>query len=267
MKNSNQHAVNLTAKRGFTLIELLVVIAIIAILASILFPVFGRARENARRSSCQSNLKQIGLGILQYTQDYDEAFPLYTLATDPVPGPGVATEPYGWADSIQPYLKSEQIFQCPSDTTAPPNAATAILRAASNGYTDYVYNVALSRSPGSTRATAVSQAALTNPTLTVMLIDGRSVNGGSVYQTGSARQATRGSGGGPARATDPNIAAQRHLEGANTLFGDGHVKFYRGSDPQTMATIWNANTSFQQSGQDPTFHTQDGGTTPAPNGN
>jgi prepilin-type N-terminal cleavage/methylation domain-containing protein len=60
---------------GFTLIELLVVIAIIAILAAILFPVFGRARENARRSSCQSNLKQIGLGILQYNQDFDERFP------------------------------------------------------------------------------------------------------------------------------------------------------------------------------------------------
>jgi prepilin-type N-terminal cleavage/methylation domain-containing protein len=61
-------------KFGFTLIELLVVIAIIAILAAILFPVFGRARENARRSSCQSNLKQIGLGAMQYTQDYDEQY-------------------------------------------------------------------------------------------------------------------------------------------------------------------------------------------------
>lgn len=63
-------------RRGFTLIELLVVIAIIALLAAILFPVFARARENARRASCQSNLKQIGLSVVQYTQDYDETFPL-----------------------------------------------------------------------------------------------------------------------------------------------------------------------------------------------
>jgi prepilin-type N-terminal cleavage/methylation domain-containing protein len=77
-------------KRAFTLIELLVVIAIIAILAAILFPVFARARENARRSSCQSNLKQIGLGVLQYTQDYDETLPPAGTST-PVPKSG-----FGW---------------------------------------------------------------------------------------------------------------------------------------------------------------------------
>ena len=70
------------AHQGFTLIELLVVIAIIAILAAILFPVFGRARENARRSSCQSNLKQIGLGLIQYSQDYDEKLIHATLPTN-----------------------------------------------------------------------------------------------------------------------------------------------------------------------------------------
>jgi len=93
---------------AFTLIELLVVIAIIAILAAILFPVFARARENARRASCMSNLKQIGLGTLQYSQDYDELmFRSYTGGT----------QNRGWGIVIQPYVKSTQLFKCPSNTS------------------------------------------------------------------------------------------------------------------------------------------------------
>ena len=91
--------------KAFTLIELLVVIAIIAILAAILFPVFARARENARRSSCQSNMKQIGLGFLQYSQDYDEKFMLEYDASNGA----------GYKQIVQPYLKSTQIWACPSN--------------------------------------------------------------------------------------------------------------------------------------------------------
>src|SRR3954462_729560 len=83
---------------GFTLIELLVLIAIIAILAAILFPAFARARENARRASCQSNLKQIGLGIMQYTQDYDERTPSGRMET----GDGSGTKA-NWQVLLQPY--------------------------------------------------------------------------------------------------------------------------------------------------------------------
>jgi len=102
---------------GFTLIELLVVIAIIAILASILFPVFARARENARRSSCLNNLKQIGLGVMMYVQDYDETYP-HCYLTNSVDG----TTKY-WTDMLEPYIKNTQVFICPSNanlSSGPP---------------------------------------------------------------------------------------------------------------------------------------------------
>ena len=92
---------------AFTLIELLVVIAIIAILAAILFPVFARARENARRSSCQSNLKQIGLGFEQYKNDYDGYIAPMILGSG-------KDGTYAWPTMMMPYIKSNQIFTCPS---------------------------------------------------------------------------------------------------------------------------------------------------------
>ena len=94
-----------SVKRGFTLIELLVVIAIIAILAAILFPVFGRARENARRASCASNLKQIGLGMAQYTSEYDGLFPKSN-------GSGSRGS---WRQEIAKYVKNNDLFRCPSN--------------------------------------------------------------------------------------------------------------------------------------------------------
>jgi prepilin-type N-terminal cleavage/methylation domain-containing protein/prepilin-type processing-associated H-X9-DG protein len=105
MKSQIRHA----SCKAFTLIELLIVIAIIALLAAILFPVFARARENAKRSSCQSNLKQISLGMAQYVQDYDEKFPCIWSG-------GSFPGSWHWMDSIMPYSKNDQIFNCPSDT-------------------------------------------------------------------------------------------------------------------------------------------------------
>src|SRR4028118_772147 len=102
-------------RAGFTLIELLIVIAIIAILAAILFPVFARARANARKASCLSNEKQVGLGILQYTQDYDETYP--TGMTEGFDSAGATRRGMGWAGQISPYVKSAQVFVCPDDQT------------------------------------------------------------------------------------------------------------------------------------------------------
>ena len=101
------------SRRGFTLIELLVVIAIIAILAAILFPVFARAREKARQTSCLSNLKQIGLGILMYAQDYDEVL----VRSEGYRAFAELSTPTGrcyWFMRVQPYIKNSQIFSCPS---------------------------------------------------------------------------------------------------------------------------------------------------------
>jgi prepilin-type N-terminal cleavage/methylation domain-containing protein len=130
MPNTAYCASRRRAAQGFTLIELLVVIAIIGILAAILFPVFARARENARRTSCLSNLKQIGLGVIQYTQDYDEKYPPrylgngVTQADPSMPGylftqsDNVAYKNYvSWMDIVYPYVKSTQLFECPSATT------------------------------------------------------------------------------------------------------------------------------------------------------
>lgn len=117
-------------KKGFTLIELLVVIAIIAILAAILFPVFAQAREKARQISCASNFKQIGLAVIQYTQDYDESYP---FAMDGNNWNMV------WTQSVQPYVKSIPAFYCPDDSNAGKPAGAAgwagvLLSVGVNGY-------------------------------------------------------------------------------------------------------------------------------------
>jgi len=105
-------------KRGFTLIELLVVIAIIAILAAILFPVFQKVRENARRASCQSNAKQFMLSILMYAQDADEAMPIsYAVPNSigPVASQLLGKPTTGVPAEIMSYVKSTEVFHCPDD--------------------------------------------------------------------------------------------------------------------------------------------------------
>ena len=109
---------------GFTLIELLVVIAIIAILAAILFPVFQKVRENARRTSCLSNEKQLGLAFIQYNQDFDEKFPCASAAALILNPTATNTSyPNGWANMVYPYVKSVGLYACPDDGAAAPKVS------------------------------------------------------------------------------------------------------------------------------------------------
>jgi prepilin-type N-terminal cleavage/methylation domain-containing protein/prepilin-type processing-associated H-X9-DG protein len=235
-------------KRAFTLIELLVVIAIIAILAAILFPVFARARENARRTSCMSNLKQINLGILQYTQDNDEHYPVY------IPSNGVSgARPYGWVDALEPYLKSTQIFRYPSDSLGPVTSPQ------STGYTDYAYNLWIGgylTTSSPSRQAGLSLSLFTQPTLSVVLSD---------FTPGTA--ITYVTGGNPGYAdcgrfyapVDTGLAkipgGVRHLDGANLAFVDGHAKWYKGNpDTDIMSNVYGAGTPGSVSGNNPTFN-------------
>ncbi len=242
-------------KKAFTLIELLVVIAIIAILAAILFPVFARARENARRASCQSNLKQIGLGILQYVQDYDERFPLYRVpASATVP---TTFRPFGWADAIQPYAKSTQILQCPSDSAATADEPDAV------GYTDYAYNLWVGGWGPTAKGAGMALAQLTQPTLTVLVTDHTASNASQYTigntSTGAGTNGTCGYYGAPdcgnglARIGAVGI---RHLGGANMAFGDGHVKWMKGRDETSgwLASVYRGGTTGSYSGNNPTFN-------------
>lgn len=196
-------------KKGFTLIELLVVIAIIAILASILFPVFGRARENARKAGCQSNLKQLGLAFNMYLQDWDETFPRHYYSTN---------NKY-WYDVLEPYAKNNKILLCPS-VEGDPNGiafnwaypANKVKELCSYGYN---YN-----NLGSSLS-VTTMADISKPSSLLLLCDiwQAAFNQYIVYQP-TIRAMTGVS------ATDWGVS-KRHSEGSNILWVDGHVTWMK----------------------------------------
>ena len=235
---------------GFTLIELLVVIAVIALLAAILFPVFSRARENARRTSCSSNLKQLGLGIMMYCQDYDEQLP-----TGQMTGEKLGT---GWAGMFYPYVKNAQVYRCPSDTKTATSPQVPV---------SYVFNINLTYFNSAFTVTNNTPSAflakLNAPAKTVMLAevtgfeadvtDAREgySSGATCSPSGNGVQgivvkdANRadGSGGRPLGVFKTGLMGGRagggtygysyvagedgrHLGGANFLLSDGHVKWF-----------------------------------------
>lgn len=198
--------------RGFTLIELLVVIAIIALLAAILFPVFARARENARKSSCANNLKQIGFGLAQYTQDFDETltrgwYGSANSGSDPV-------DKYKWMDAIYTYVKNEQLFNCPSHSIN-----TKYKYRNGTNYGSYAGSTAYwgQLNPGGPMIKSLPD--IEAPAETIYAVDG--AGNFEIAWQAVANNPT------PNETASPptfNEARARHLNMANCLFVDGHVK-------------------------------------------
>ena len=216
-KSSHSANHNMT-RRAFTLIELLVVIAIIALLAAILFPVFARARENARRTSCQNNLKQIGLGFTQYVQDYDETTNTNAAYDLKAGGPSAT-----WDLLLQPYIKSMQIVACPSDSISPQANLGSPYGVVRRSYSYARY--------GSARALAD----MPMPALTVLLYDrvNRDTNPASTPGIGNwgnfaitdhTDQAASSSGLNFNNMPGGAVGEGRHLGTNNILYWDGHVK-------------------------------------------
>jgi len=230
---------------GFTLIELLVVIAIISVLAAILFPVFARARESARRASCLSNLKQIGLGVMMYVQDYDELYPKSVmLNSSPRLIPNtialtISSQPlWSWYEMIYPYTKSVQVYKCPSSGYNGSYIHTANYGANSDMMPYYPFP------PASGGVLPVNMASLQAPASTYLIMDAGYymmaysralpgtngpnnawyLPGTSAYNGLSAATQSIGVAAGDAyRASDYENG--RHFGSVNVAFADGHVKW------------------------------------------
>jgi prepilin-type N-terminal cleavage/methylation domain-containing protein/prepilin-type processing-associated H-X9-DG protein len=198
---------------GFTLIEILVVVAIIALLAAILFPVFSRARESARRASCMSNLKQIGLGLLQYAQDYDEK----------IVGSGSQLD---WLGPYMPYIGDRQLLLCPS-VSAQERKLYGRISSTGLIYGDYNRNkiIISPNEAGGWHDRYLPFQQICDPSRTMFAMDGR---GNATWSDASSTWAQMGQYGENWNKASPYyVVGMRHLDGFNAAFLDGHVKWIK----------------------------------------
>jgi len=211
----------MTSRKGFTLIELLVVIAIIAILAAILFPVFARAREKARQTSCLSNLKQIGLAEKMYEQDYDEVTGTYVVAA-----PNSVTTQLSFIDLLMPYVNNTQLFECPSADNGYRSGGVGALGS-------YGANISDTGVGGLTGQGYLychrKIATFQSPAETAIFAD---TNGNHYF---------RYSGG------TPQAMAFLHNEGLNVAYLDGHAKWMSEGAVRSEVGKW-PNTVFFRGG-------------------
>ena len=222
-------------KRGFTLIELLVVIAIIAILAAILFPVFARAKEKARQTSCLNNIKQLGLATLQYVTDYDQHFPpaINYGSSGYVHGDGTIGSIVFWYDLVYPYVKNVQIFRCPSS----PEKNTWTMTQYSKANYGVNYLRSLTRGGNGLfriSATRIQIGDVRNPAQCITYTDASNYYVYTIYYTGGAWTLLAD----PLLALDPDPENQAggdighdalkpwHNMGSNVAMVDGHAKWF-----------------------------------------